>query len=290
MTVSPTVMRRGLTFVQLMWSSRMQSAQPTPHLFGLDQRNTVFHFLVAYLAEVVYPIRLLHCDISTTREFLSSNLSETTSIMVTMVMTMTNEVLAQLPSFTLPHAVRLPCQTWNKRISSTRHDLRVSRRRVQITGCATANNIASNGAVPTNAASNGTAPTNVATNGTVPPSPLPPPVKSDVHPSWRVYYTEDDCVVCQGKGKTLCLYCFGEGSIVIGAQASRDTVPCPHCMGACYEICDRCEGTGKRPLTRYDPKTKTEVRNRTNRELREPKNKQVSEVEQSEELTAAHQN
>ncbi len=187
-----------------------------------------------------------------------------------------SEVITLLPCFTPPLTLQLPSQFTSTCISSTRQDLRVSRRRLQIIGCAPANNAASNEAAPP-----------VAANGT-PPPPRPSSSVSELHPSWTVYYNDEACVVCQGRGHSRCLFCFGEGSIVIGAQAERDTIPCPQCHGTCIEICGRCEGTGKRPLTRYDPKTKTEVRNITNRELRQPKQK-PPKVEENEELATVQQ-
>lgn len=90
------------------------------------------------------------------------------------------------------------------------------------------------------------------------------------HDSWNVYEKDNVCVICAGKGYTTCLYCFGEGTVVIGADAERDSIPCPQCDGVKKVHCVRCDGTGIRPSTRYNPQLGTYVRNPTNAEVRKP--------------------
>lgn len=123
-----------------------------------------------------------------------------------------------------------------------------------------------NGVVSTDASAS--ASTNgIASNGTT----SEVEVDGGVHPSWHMYNSDDMCVVCQGKGKTLCAYCFGDGFVTIGPSAQRDTITCPECDGTGYEECVRCDGTGKRPTTRYDIHRDEFVPNLTNAEVRKPK-------------------
>ena len=57
---------------------------------------------------------------------------------------------------------------------------------------------------------------------------------------------------------------FGERKVVIGPSATRDMVVCPVCNGEDVEQCVRCEGTGKRPTTRWDVEQEKYVANVTN--------------------------
>lgn len=99
-------------------------------------------------------------------------------------------------------------------------------------------------------------------------SPPTPTDSAQIHDSWRVYSRPGNlCVVCGGKGETRCLYCYGEGTVRIGPETGRDTLDCPHCYGAGVEVCVRCEGSGKRPATRYDVDTKQIVANLTNQQV-----------------------
>lgn len=73
-----------------------------------------------------------------------------------------------------------------------------------------------------------------------------------LHPSWRVYEqgSGDCCVICAGTGECKCLFCFGDGVVIIGPEKERDTVACSQCGGRSMEVCVRCAGSGKRPTTR----------------------------------------
>lgn len=102
----------------------------------------------------------------------------------------------------------------------------------------------------------------------------PVPQRGNVtHESWNVYERDGCCVICAGEGHTVCLYCFGEGSVTIGANIERDSIPCPQCQGSKEVHCVRCDGTGIRPSTRYDCQLGTYVRNPTNAEVRKPPQK-----------------
>lgn len=90
-----------------------------------------------------------------------------------------------------------------------------------------------------------------------------------VHDSWKVYEKPGNlCVLCNGKGDTRCLFCFGEGSIKIGPETARDSLTCTECHGSGIEECIRCEGSGKRPSMRYDVKSEKFVPNMTNEQVR----------------------
>uniref|UniRef100_A0A7S1TBT2 Uncharacterized protein n=1 Tax=Compsopogon caeruleus TaxID=31354 RepID=A0A7S1TBT2_9RHOD len=92
--------------------------------------------------------------------------------------------------------------------------------------------------------------------------------EGDIHPSWRIYEQPGNkCVVCYGTGKDKCLFCFGKGSVLIGPEVGRDTEVCPLCEGATFLICERCEGSGVRPATRYDVKLGKYVPNWTNEQI-----------------------
>lgn len=85
------------------------------------------------------------------------------------------------------------------------------------------------------------------------------------HPSWRIYEREgNQCVVCDGKGQSKCMQCYGDGVVYIGPDRQRDELICPQCGGAKLEQCARCLGTGVRPSTRIDLDTYEVVPNRTN--------------------------
>lgn len=92
----------------------------------------------------------------------------------------------------------------------------------------------------------------------------------ELHESWGLYHHNECCVICYGRGTTRCMYCFGDGEVTIGAQRSRDTVTCPQCDALKYLPCERCGGSGERPLTRFDVDTQTEVPNATNADLCAP--------------------
>lgn len=75
-------------------------------------------------------------------------------------------------------------------------------------------------------------------------------------------------MVCIGRGRTKCLFCYGRGVVIIGPEKERDTITCPQCNGEKAEVCPRCRGSGKRPRSRFDVIANKEVPNLTNEDVR----------------------
>jgi hypothetical protein len=111
-------------------------------------------------------------------------------------------------------------------------------------------------------------PTTIDKPTTTRTNPSSSSLPSSIDESWRVYEREGNpCVICDGTGRTKCLYCFGDGVVYIGTSRDRDGVPCPQCAGLSEEVCPRCHGSGVRPATRIDPLTLEVVPNRTNADV-----------------------
>lgn len=90
---------------------------------------------------------------------------------------------------------------------------------------------------------------------------------NELHPSWYIYEQPGNpCVVCCGRGENKCLYCYGDGYLLIGPDEVRDRQECPICAGRKTDMCRRCQGSGVRPSVSINAAGE-EVPNMTNAEV-----------------------
>lgn len=88
-----------------------------------------------------------------------------------------------------------------------------------------------------------------------------------LHSSWYIYEQPGNpCVVCCGRGVNKCLYCYGDGYLLIGPDQVRDRQECPVCAGRKSDTCRRCQGSGVRPSTSMNAAGEEEP-NMTNAEV-----------------------